>query len=242
MRLADLGFKAFAEALPDRVPACSKSVVCNMGCGGVDPRTGDFYTFMETLAGGYGGRQGMDGLDAVQAHIQNTENSAIEETENNYPIRIVRYELVEDSDGAGKYRGGLGLRRDWQFPGHEASFTVFSGHRKKGPWGLFGGGSGRPSTYTHNPDGEAVELPSKITLSLGTDDIISYRTPGGGGYGDALERDPEAVLADVVDGKVSLARARDVYGVVIDESSRLIDMTATENRRTEIRVSRPDSR
>ena len=231
MRLADLGFKAFASALPECVPACSKSVICNMGCGGVDPRTGSFYTFMETLAGGYGGRHGMDGLDAVQSHIHNTENSAIEETENNYPIRIVRYELVQDSDGAGQYRGGLGLRRDWQFPDHDAALTGFSGHRKKGPWGLFGGGDGRASTYTKNPDGEAVVLPSKVTLSLVSDDIVSYCTPGGGGYGDPLKRDPAAVLADVIDEKVSLARARDVYGVVVDEKSRSVDAAAPEQLR-----------
>ena len=231
MRLADLGFKALAEALPDKVTACSKSVICNMGCGGVDPRSGDYYTFMETLAGGYGARPNKDGIDAVQAHIQNTENSAIEETENNYPIRITRYELVPDSEGAGRQRGGLGLRRDWQFPDHEATLTVFSGHRKKGPWGLFGGHAGKPSSYTLNPAGEARELASKITLDLAPDDIVSYRTPGGGGYGDPSEREPQDVLQDVLDGKVSVERARNVYGVAVDTTSGTIDVKTTQNLR-----------
>lgn len=237
LRLVDLGFKAFSIAIPEKVVACSKSMICNMGCGGLDPRSGDYYTFMETLAGGYGGRPTKDGLDAVQPHIQNTENSAIEETENNYPMRITRYELVPDSEGAGKFRGGLGLRRDWQFPDHEATFTVFSDHRKKGPWGLFGGHSGRPSTYTHNPEGEHKELPSKITLNLNADDTISYETPGGGGYGNPLERDPMAVLEDVINEKVSEKRAREVYGVVIAMDRREVDESETVKLREELQKS-----
>ena len=233
MRLSDLGFKALSEALPDRITACSKSIICNMGCGGVDPRNGEYYTFMETLAGGYGARINKDGTDAVQAHIQNTENSAIEETENNYPMRITRYELVPDSEGAGRQRGGLGLRRDWQFPGHAATLTVFSGHRKKGPWGLFGGHPGRPSTYTLNPGAENRDLPSKITLDLEVDDVVSYSTPGGGGYGNPCERDPQLVLEDVLDGKVSNDRAREVYGVVVDVERGVIDHQATQQLRND---------
>ena len=237
IRLVDLGFKAFAAAIPDKVVACSKSMICNVGCGGIDPRTGDYYTFMETVAGGYGGRPTKDGLDAIQPHIQNTENSAIEETENNYPIRITRYELVPDSEGAGKFRGGLGLRRDWLFPDHEARFTVFSDHRKKGPWGLFGGHSGKPSTYTHNPEGERKELPSKITLNLSANDTISYKISGGGGYGNPLDRDPLAVLADVIDGKVSEKRAREVYGVVVAIDRREVDENETSKMRAQLQNS-----
>ena len=133
MRLVDVGFLSLAEALPERVVACGKSIICHMGVGGLDPATDDYYTFMETLAGGYGARPTKDGLDAVQAHFQNTENSAVEETENNLPTRILRYELIPDSEGAGRYRGGLGLRRDWQFVGHEATFTVFSDMRVNAP-------------------------------------------------------------------------------------------------------------
>ena len=227
LRLCDLGFRAFATALPDRVVACSKSMICNMGCGGQDPRARKYYTFMETLCGGYGGRVNKDGIDAVQPHIQNTENSAIEETENQYPLRIVRYELLPDSEGAGKYRGGLGVRRDWQFCEHAATVTVFADMRRVGPWGLFGGENGSPSRYLVNPDGAATEQPSKTTLHLQPDDIVSYRTPGGGGYGLPHERDPERVLADVLDGKVSLHRAREVYGVVIDVGRGRVDIAAT---------------
>ena len=232
MRLCCLGFKALADAMPDKVMASTKSINCHMACGGTDPRTGEYYTFIETMAGGWGGLPTKDGMDAVQSHVQNTENSAIEETENNLPFLITRYELIPDSEGAGRYRGGLGLRRDWKFPGHEATLTVFSDNRKFAPWGLFGGGSGSPSRYILNPDGEAKELPSKVTLKLQPGSVISYRTPGGGGYGPALERDPERVLQDVAQGKVTPDRARDIYGVVLDGSGQAVDLQATRTERT----------
>ena len=231
MRLCDLTFRAFSEAMPDKVMASTKSINCHMACGGLDPRTGEYYTFIETMAGGYGARPTKDGLDAVQSHIQNTENSAIEETENNLPFLITRYELIPDSEGAGRYRGGLGIRRDWKFPNHEATLTVFSDNRKYAPWGLFGGGDGASSRYILNPDGEAKELPSKITLHLAPDSVISYRTPGGGGYGPPHERDPEAVLGDVLDGKITAARAREAYGVVVDVDRRRVDVEATRKLR-----------
>ena len=233
MRLVCLSFRAFSEGMPDKVMAPTKSINCHMACGGLDPRTGEYYTFIETMGGGWGGLPTKDGMDAVQSHIQNTENSAIEETENNLPFMITRYELIPDSEGAGRYRGGVGLRRDWKFPGHEATLTVFSDHRKLSLWGLFGGEPGARSKYILNPDGEARELPSKVTLHLEPDSVISYRTPGGGGYGPPLERDPELVLQDVIQGKVSCQRARDVYGVVIDLAAREVNSQATRELREE---------
>ena len=156
MRLCCLGFKALADAMPDKVMASTKSINCHMACGGTDPRTGEYYTFIETMAGGWGGLPTKDGMDAVQSHVQNTENSAIEETENNLPFLITRYELIPDSEGAGRYRGGLGLRRDWMFPGHEATLTVFSDNRKFAPWGLFGGGERIP-LQIHSQSGRRSE-------------------------------------------------------------------------------------
>ena len=102
-----------------------------------------YYCFLETLAGGYGGRSRKDGPDAVQTYSQNTENAPVEETELNYPVRILRYELVNDSGGPGQYRGGLGLRRDYAFPDHEPTFTILADRLKFPPEGLFGGEPGR---------------------------------------------------------------------------------------------------
>ena len=232
-RLTDVILKALAAAVPDRVPAGTKAMICQVGVGGADPRTGELYAYYEALAGGYGGRATRDGPDAVQAHGQNTENAPIEEIEINYPFRISRYELVEDSEGAGQYRGGLGLRRDYLFPDHEVSFTVLADRDRWGPWGLFGGLPGRKASYVLNPDGEATKLGSKVTIELKPGDVVSYRTCGGGGYGSPEERNPQAVLKDVREGKVSLERAREVYRVAIDPKAWQIDNRETTKLRAE---------
>lgn len=232
-RIIDLFFRALAPEMPDLMPAGTKAMQCHAGFGGIDPRSGAYYCFLETLAGGYGGRQGLDGPDAVQTHGQNTENAPIEETERGYPVRILRYELVENSDGPGKYRGGLGLRRDWLFIDHDVTFTVLADRDRFGPPGLFGGLPGRPAEYILNPDNAGgTRLSSKVTVELRPEDVISYRTCGGGGFGEPHERDPEAVLADVRAGKVSRARAREVYGVEVTSDLR-VDEEKTPRLRAE---------
>lgn len=226
-RLTDVILLALAPAMPALIPAGTKGMICHSGFGGVNPRTGNFYCFLETLAGGYGGRRGSDGPDAVQAHGQNTENAPVEETERNYPVMITRYELVDDSDGPGQWRGGLGLRRDYLFPDHEVSFTVLSDRDRWGPHGLFSGQAGERAYYVLNPDGEARLLGAKATVELPSGSVVSYRTCGGGGYGPAAARDPELVLRDVREGKVSVARAREHYRVVVTPESWTIDEAAT---------------
>jgi len=235
-RLTDIILKALAPALPERVPAGTKAMMCHAGFGGIDPRSGDYYCFLETLAGGYGGRAGRDGPDAVQTHGQNTENAPIEETEGSYPVRIARYELVEDSGGAGQYAGGLGLRRDYLFPDHAVTFTVLADRDRQGPWGLFGGQPGQRAEYVLNPDGEARRLGSKITIELQPGDVVSYRTCGGGGYGRPEERDPQRVLRDVREGKVSLQRAREVYGVAIRSDTWTVDDEETARLRALLKI------
>jgi N-methylhydantoinase B len=237
-RLTDVILKALAPALPERVPAGTKAMMCHAGFGGIDPRSGDYYCFLETLAGGYGGRSGRDGPDAVQTHGQNTENAPIEETERNYPVRITRYELVDDSGGAGKYRGGLGLLRDYLFPDHSATFTVLADRDREGPWGLFGGQPGRRAEYILNPDGAARRLGSKVTLELQPGDVVSYRTCGGGGYGKPEERDPQLVLRDAREGKVSLRTAREVYGVAIDTANWTVVAEETTQLRSALTCPR----
>lgn len=230
-RLTDVMLKALAPALPHLIPAGTKAMICHAGFGGIDPRRQEYYCFLETLAGGYGARQTLDGPDAVQTHGQNTENAPVEETEINYPVRIVRYELIPDSEGAGRQRGGLGLRRDYLFPDHEVSFTILADRERWGPWGLFGGEAGQKAGYLRNPEGDTVELGSKVTVQLAPGEVISYRTCGGGGYGSPLERDPALVLRDVREGKVSLERAQTVYGVLIDVETWTVNEVATKRTR-----------
>jgi N-methylhydantoinase B len=224
--------RALSKAMPDRVPAETKKTILHIAFGGVDPRRKEYYVFLETCGGGYGGRSTKDGVDAVQVALQNAENSPIEELEIGYPVLILRYELLPDSEGAGKFRGGLGLRRDYQFRDHEANVTILADTAKFPARGIFGGLDGRTASYLLNPDGEDYrDVGSKCTFYATPADIVSMQTPGGGGYGNPFERDPEAVLDDVRCEKVSLDRARDIYGVVINPENWTVDVQETSRLR-----------
>ncbi|MBI3980010.1 MAG: hydantoinase B/oxoprolinase family protein [Chloroflexi bacterium] len=232
MRLADVMFKALSGAIPERLPAGSKAMICHSGFGGADPRTGEYYCFLETLAGGYGGRFGKDGPDAVQTHLQNTQNAPVEETEIGYPVHILQYGLVPDSEGAGKWRGGLGLLRDYQFYDHDPVFTILADRERWGPWGLHGGEAGQKAYYVLNP-GTVTErtVGSKVTVQMTPADVMRMQTCGGGGYGRAVGRDPALVVEDVRNEMVSLERARTVYGVAIDPTTWSYDPEETARLR-----------
>jgi N-methylhydantoinase B len=220
MRAGDLVAKAMADAVPEETVAATKGIVCNVAYGGRDPRDDENYVYYETVAGGYGARAERDGMDAVQTHFQNTANSPIEELESEIPVYVREYGLIQDSGGVGRHRGGLGVRRDYEFYGEEATFSLLTDRTKSAPWGLFGGGDGSKATFVRNPGTDREEaLAPKSTTELAPGEVVSVRTPGGGGYGDPSERDEEDVLADLRDGKISPRRAEEVYGVVDDSNS-----------------------
>jgi N-methylhydantoinase B len=214
-RLVDILLHALLPAFPERLPAGTKAMMCQAGFGALDETATRYVCFYETFGGGYGGRFRSDGPDAVQTHGQNTENAPVEETELNYPVRIEQLSLVEDSDGPGRQRGGLGLRKDYRFDLH-TTFTILADRDKSGPHGVYGGGAGRKAEYVHIRDGVETFLGSKSTIDLVPGDVISIRTCGGGGYGPPEERDREAVLRDVREGKVSRERARDIYRLEVE--------------------------
>ncbi len=238
MRAGDLVAKAMAGAVPEETVAATKGIVCNIAYGGDDPRDDSPYVYYETVAGGYGARATKDGMDAVQTHFQNTANSPIEELEAEIPVYVREYGLRENSAGAGRQRGGLGVRRDYEFYGDNATFSLLTDRTKSAPWGLFGGHSAGPAEFVRDPDGEATALSSKSTTELDPGEVVSVRTPGGGGYGDPLERDPQAVLEDVRNGVCSQRRAREVYGVVVSDGE--VDEAATRERRREMGDSLED--
>jgi len=230
-RIISALFRALSTAVPEKVMAGTKGNICNVGFGGNDPRRERYFAYMETVGGGFGGRKGMDGMEAVQTDLSNTENAPVEEMEIGYPVRIARYELIPGSGGAGQWRGGLGIRRDYEFPYGPATFSIISDRAKFPPWGLLGGKDAEPSRYVLNPDTpEARMLSSKGTFDVATGDIVSVQTPGGGGYGDPHIRAPEDVLRDVELGKVSPEQARDDYGVAT-ASDGTMDPEATARLR-----------
>jgi N-methylhydantoinase B len=227
-RLVDIFFHALLPAFRDRLPAGTKAMMCQAGFGSLDMETASYTCFYDTFAGGYGGRLELDGPDAVQTHGQNTENAPVEETELNYPVRIDRLSLVENSEGPGRRRGGLGLRKDYRFDLY-TTFTILADRDRSGPHGVYGGHPGRIAEYFHIRDGVETRLSSKTTLDLVPGDVISVRTCGGGGYGPPEEREPERVLRDVLEGKVDTDRARDVYRVAI--ADRRVDEERTKELR-----------
>ena len=137
-RLVEVIFRALLPAFPERLPAGTKGMMCQAGFGSLDVEKASYTCFYDTFAGGYGGRATSDGPDAVQAHGQNTENAPVEETELNYPVRIPRLALVENSEGAGRFRGGLGLRKDYLFD-RPTTYTILADRDRFGPHGVFGG-------------------------------------------------------------------------------------------------------
>ena len=210
-RVVEVIFKALHPALPERIPAAGKGLIVNIGFGGHSPITGEYFCYMETIAGGNGARPGKDGPDAVQTNLHNTENAPIEEVELNYPIRVTRYELIEDSAGPGTWRGGHGVRRDFAFPYSECQFTVMSDGRKFPPWGYEGGGEARPAHYVFEPDCEARELSSKVTVDVPQHGVVSVQTPGGGGFGEPAKRDIAQIDWDLKNQKLSTTAARQRY-------------------------------
>ena len=225
-RVVDVVLGAMAEAAPERAVAAGQGTMNNLTLGGTDPRDGEPYAFYETQAGGFGGRAAGDGMDAVHVHMSNTRNTPAEVLETAYPFRVLRYALRPDSGGAGEFRGGLGLRRDVQVRG-KAACSLLGDRRRHRPYGIEGGEPGAPGQdWLLRVDGddaaaeagEARRLAAKTTLELEPGDAISIRTPGGGGYGDPADRDPEAIARDLRQGKLTPEAAWERYGVEPDES------------------------
>ncbi len=229
-RVTDVVLGAFAEADPERSVAACQGTMNNLTLGasggeraGIDGAgRDDAYTFYETQAGGFGGRTGRDGMDAVHVHMSNTLNTPAEILETAYPLRVLSYELRPDSGGAGRYRGGLGLRREIQVRDRPAACSVLADRHRHAPYGLAGGDPGATGEayLVHDADlpgagdgGDAERLPAKTTRTLDPGDAVRLLTPGGGGYGDPAERDPAAIARDLRLGTVTPERVREVYGL-----------------------------
>ena len=214
--LGDLIFGAFAQAVPERVMA---------GCGplhaitfsGIDPRRGEYFVNYETYAGASGAQHDQDGMDAVRVHVSGAANLPVESAEHEFPLSILRYELIPDSGGAGCFRGGLGTLREVVNWAHDGRLVARGLRQVAAAPGLFGGGNGRTGLFAMNPQGSAEQkLPATFSdYPIGEGQIVRLETPAGAGFGHPFEREPERVLGDVIAGKVSPTAAHDLYRVVI---------------------------
>lgn len=219
MRVADVIFGALAPAVPDRALAGCNSSCTSAIFSGADKKDAEhFYVYLETIAGGSGAQKDKDGLSGVQVHMTNTSNLPVEALEIEFPLLLVhKYGLIENSGGAGEYRGGLGIERVFEAMYDNISYTGLGDRQRFKPWGLQGGMDGAGGEYfITRKDGEVVPLSSKCTdVPLHKGDMITVHTPGAGGYGEPEKRKPEAVLSDVIEAKVSAEKARELYGVEI---------------------------
>ena len=204
MILADAIFNAMGQAAAGRaIAACGPAQ--GIILAGKDPVRGRYFVDYENFAGGQGARGHADGMDVVQVNMTNTSNLPIEAMEMEFPLRVERYELVPDSGGAGRYRGGLGVLRDLRILAEDATVALRSARQKFPAQGLAGGSPGRLGAFIRNPGaGDETRLPSTSSQTpLKPGDVLRIVTPGGGGYGDPSSRDRAASERDMVEGKVT---------------------------------------
>jgi N-methylhydantoinase B len=224
---------ALAPALPDRVAAAA-SHFANPTFGGWDRARRRRFVAYELVLSGTGGRAGRDGCEGMSWAF-NASNIPVEAQEAAQPIVIERFGFIPDSAGAGRFRGGCGVRRDMRFLADEGKLTNLSERQRFAPYGVFGGKPGRLARTVINPGPGEEPVHGKQSREFVYGDVISFQQSGAGGYGDPLERDPARVLDDVLDDYVSIEAARDDYGVVITGAGAdlRVDARATASLRSE---------
>jgi N-methylhydantoinase B len=206
-RVSDVILGALAQAIPGRVIACTNSSCTVANFVGTQPKDGSIWVYIETMGGGSGARPTKDGLDGVHVHTTNTSNLPVEALEVEYPLTLLRYELVGGSAGAGKYRGGMGLRRVYRADA-DCRVRVDVSRQKSRSWGLLGGQPGGHGSVVCGP-GVVFEKDAAVLRAGQWFEVI---TPGAGGYGPPIERDRDAVAHDLMEGVIDAQTARDVYG------------------------------
>ncbi len=236
--VADTVMKALAQAVPRQVSAGigNLKVIAFSGM-----RNGSHWVHMEIFEGSYGGRCGLDGMDAVDTLYANTRNNPIEDIETHLPLRVSRYELREDASGPGEWRGGLGSVREFEYLESGGASVEADGH-EFAPWEFAGGGPGRPAElHLIRRNGQSEPLPSKVPhMRVLAGERFVCVGPAGGGYGDPRRRDPALVSRDVADGLVSIDAARNDYGVVVTGPG-IVDEAATVDLRQTMTATRGDA-
>ena len=236
-RMVDCCFGALAIMLPGKVFAASEGGNTGITIGGYYADRTPFI-YVDFLCSAWGGRPWADGLDGNTHLFANLSLQSAEVCELEQPIEILACEFIQDVMGAGKYRGGASIRRDYRLLEEEAVLQIRSDRRAFRAYGLYGGRPGKPSWNIINPHGENQVVPAKVTMTIKRGDVYRHEQPGPGGWGDPLEREPRRVLQDVRNEFVSLAAAREDYAVVVDPSTWTVDEEATAELRAARRAAR----
>jgi N-methylhydantoinase B len=241
--------RALAPVIPDRVIGGSIDGFCNFTGGGWDPRTKEHYSFYWVVHGGWGARASKDGISPSGGAVGNAQTIATEILEVRHPWMVEDVSFAKDSGGPGTYRGGLGVIRAFRLLAPAARVSLTSDRHIMRPWGIFGGGNGQGTQINLRRNGTrapicdyGVRFPTKfMNLELHEGDTLVVQSPGGGGYGYPLERDPSRVSRDVLEGYVTIDSARRDYGVVIDPDTGEVDHAATTSLRDSLRTARPEA-
>lgn len=230
-RMGDALLGALAQVAPDRAIAAGEGGNSGISIGGYDRYRRPFI-YVEFVCGCWGARASQDGIDGVTNVFSDLSNNPVEVIEAEHPLRIDAYELIPDSGGPGKFRGGMGIRKRITFLEEEAVLQVRSDRMRQQPYGLNGGRPGAPTRNLLLRAGDDRDMPSKFTERINFGDTLDHFQAGGGGYGDPFKRDPRAVLADVRNGLVSPERARTDYGVLVDPATWTVNVDATHDLRS----------
>ena len=226
-RVVDAMFGALAQIVPDRVPAAGEGGNTVVSLGGYRD-DGEPFIIVDMICGAWGGRPDKDGIEAITNPSQNLSNTPIETLESQHPVRVEEYALVQDSCGAGRWRGGLGIARAYRLLAREAVLQLRADRMKILPYGLAGGGAATGAiNEIITAAGEQISLPSKINRKMAQGDLVRHIQPGGGGFGNPLTRDPARVAADVWNAKISATFARAHHRVIVDPDTGELDEVAT---------------
>jgi N-methylhydantoinase B len=231
LTVAEAIFRALAPLVPEkRIAGGSGSAALVLG--GRDASSNRAYVHYEIFSGGTGARSGKDGVSATAFHLSNCKTAPIEIIESEFPTRVERFEMIPDSGGAGRWRGGLGFARDYRILTDDVRFSMRTDKHAIEPWGGDNGSPGGKGSCIINPGAtDQKGLPSRFgDYRLQQGDLLRLERPGGGGLGNPLERPVENVLADVRQGYVSMMRARSDYGVVVDRVGGEPTLNLTETR------------
>jgi N-methylhydantoinase B len=213
-RITNAFMLALAPVAPERVLTSGHDTTNAIGMGHMGKDGSRVY--MEVVGGGWGASQSADGADVVDSYVGNCSNVPVESLEQDYPfMRVEEYAIRRGSSGAGKHRGGMGVRRVYRILDDDVTFNAYSDRFRILPWGLFGGQPGAASRFTVERGSETIHLGSKVNFVLQRGDRLIIETAGAGGYGDPRERDRAAVERDIEQGFVTAEEARETFGCTV---------------------------